>query len=71
MSESLRHTLALQLDRFLSDEARLGDPDLRPDQVPWLSSSWISARKRAQSVSGRDDSTEDGSTRRFVGLWTN
>ncbi len=32
MSESLRHTLALQLDRFLSDEARLGDPDLRPDQ---------------------------------------
>jgi len=32
MTMSQRHDLALKLDQFLSDEARLGDPDLRPDQ---------------------------------------
>ena len=32
MMMSQRHDLALKLDQFLSDEARLGDPDLRPDQ---------------------------------------
>ena len=32
MMISQRHDLALKLDQFLSDEARLGDPDLRPDQ---------------------------------------
>lgn len=32
MSQTLRHELALRLDRYLADEARLGDPDLRPDQ---------------------------------------
>ena len=32
MNPSQRHDLTLKLDRYLSDEARLGDPDLRPDQ---------------------------------------
>lgn len=32
MIASIRERLVLQLDRHLADEARLGDPDLRPDQ---------------------------------------
>lgn len=32
MNQTLRHDLALRLDTYLSEEARLGDPDLRPDQ---------------------------------------
>ncbi len=32
MNPSIRERLVLDLDRYLAEEARIGDPDLRPDQ---------------------------------------